>query len=153
MSEVSKSCALRRRLPSMRLASKSFGLTAISRRNACSAAPVSPTPSNARPVRRIQGRQPGVELHRFFELFLRRRIRQFVQVGNREQEMRFGGITSAEDAIDVALSVMLVLSLEQCHAEHIRERQILVEQRFARLQERHDVGRAPNLEVAVAQQQ
>ena len=43
-------------------------------------------------VGRIQCRQPRIELHRFLELFLRRRIRQLVQVGDGEQEMRFGRV-------------------------------------------------------------
>ena len=99
-------------------------------------------------IRRIQRGQARVELHRFLELFLRRRIRQLVQVGDGEQQMRFGRVAGAEDAVDVALPVVLVVGLEQRHAQHVRKRQVVLEERLARLQQRDGVGRTACLQIS-----
>ena len=110
-------------------------------------------PEQGASVRAIRRRQARVELKRAFELGLRLGIIEPVEMSDSHQEVSFGGVARLEDAVDVLLALTLVAGSNQCGPEHVRECEIVLEHRLARLQQRHRVPILTGLQVAVGENQ
>ena len=97
--------------------------------------------------------QVRIQLRCFAQVRERVRVFEGVQLGRAEQQAGFRRIALPQDAVEDALSEVRLLVAQQCRAEHVRNREIVLVLVFDRSQQLDHFGVLALAQPAVAQQE
>src|SRR3989442_4251493 len=102
-------------------------------------------------IKRMGCRNPRVDLERPFELHPSRRIVALGEKGDTREQVALCRVARAKNPIDVLLTVVDLVGVQQRGAEQVRVREIVSEQRLARSQQRDDFFVLSGLKITIGQ--